>query len=388
MQPLRGFLKKPRTLQAQMSLRILAPLALIFAAWMIFSVLSVNFLASALVAECQRQFDSPRAASNSEAPGGDAPLDAAGWRLGIEETLRFVSALFIAVGLALIGMVMFVIRKSIGRVAAPLNAIQEQTRKLVQGENIEPLPESGIVEIDALENETLKMAARISSYQSGLHRYVVALTKSQEDERRRIARELHDETAQSLLVISRRLELLLSAEQDPQRREQYEELRHMVSETLAEVRQINRDLRPLMLEDLGLIPALTTLVRAARQGEGALPHARFETTGQPIPLSAVQELALFRITQETLANVRKHARATGVSVNLTFAPETIQLTITDDGQGFVVPPALFDFAQQDCFGLVGVQERVLAVGGSLSIQSAPGEGTKVTVTFPVMDPAP
>lgn len=161
------------------------------------------------------------------------------------------------------------------------------------------------------------------------------------------------------------------------------ELQTMVTETLRGVRQISRDLRPLVLEDLGLIPALRTLVRAMREGEGAVPHARLDVSGTPVNLSPDQDLALYRITQEALANVRKHAHATGVRVDLSHDTSTVQLEIRDDGQGFEVPAALIELARRCSFGLVGIQERVWAVDGALSVTSAPGHGTRLCVTMPI-----
>lgn len=157
----------------------------------------------------------------------------------------------------------------------------------------------------------------------------------------------------------------------------------MVADALRGLRQISRDLRPLVLEDLGLIPALRTLVRSAREGVGAVPHARLEVSGQPVGLGTEQELALYRITQEALTNIRKHARATGVRVDLAFDTSTVRLDIGDDGWGFEVPASLNDFAQRGSFGLMGIQERVWAVGGTLSIKSTPGHGTQLIVTMPI-----
>jgi two-component system sensor histidine kinase DegS len=156
----------------------------------------------------------------------------------------------------------------------------------------------------------------------------------------------------------------------------------MVTRTLVGLRQINRDLRPLILEDIGLIPALQTLVRAARRGDGAIPHTKFEIIGQQFPMSQEHELALYRITQEALANIRRHAHATGVTVELSFGSGGVKLEVVDDGKGFEEPSSLTDFAQHDHFGLLGIQERVWAVGGSLSIQSSPGRGTRLIVTIP------
>jgi signal transduction histidine kinase len=229
----------------------------------------------------------------------------------------------------------------------------------------------------------MKMGTQISAYRVGLRRYVGAITKSQEEERLRIARELHDDTIQSLLALSRRLELYKSSENSPERREKLAELQDMATRILVAVRQISRDLRPLILEDMGLIPALQTLVRGTRLGEGAIPHAKFETIGQQSPLSPELELALYRITQEALTNIRKHAVATRVKVELSFGFGVVKLEVTDDGKGFEEPWSLTDFAQLDHFGLLGIQERVWTVGGSLTIHSSPGQGTNIVVTIPV-----
>jgi signal transduction histidine kinase len=227
------------------------------------------------------------------------------------------------------------------------------------------------------------MGAQISAYRVGLRRYVGAITKSQEEERLRIARELHDDTIQSLLALSRRMELYQSSENSPERREKLTELQDMATGILVAVRQISRDLRPLILEDIGLIPALQTLVRAARLGEGAIPHAKFETIGQPFPISPELELALYRITQEALTNIRKHADATRVKVEISFGDGVVKLEVIDDGKGFEEPWSLTDFAQLDHFGLLGIQERVWTVGGSLTIHSSTGQGTQLIVTITV-----
>jgi len=248
---------------------------------------------------------------------------------------------------------------------------------------VAPVAESQITEIDALGRDFSRMAAQIESYRAGLRRYVGAMTHSQEEERRRLARELHDETVQSLLTIARRLELYQASESDPERQARLAELQTLVSDTLRGLRQISRDLRPLVLEDLGLIPALRTLVRAAREGVGAVPHARLEVSGPPVILEAEQELALYRITQEALTNIRRHAHATGVRVDLVFDGSTVRLDIGDDGWGFEVPSSFNEFAQRGSFGLMGIQERVWAVGGTLSIKTAPGHGTRLSVTMPI-----
>lgn len=323
-----------------------------------------------------------------------APIESSGWGLVIQESwdsvtepVELIGMAIITTGLASIILAVVLSWKGFERIAAPILALQKLTEELAKGEKINMIPESGIAEIDALEYAFSRMAQQISAYRAGLHRYVGAITKSQEDERRRIARELHDDTLQGLLAISRRLELYQSSVSNPGRAETLAEIQDIINKTVEGIRRINRDLRPLMLEDLGLIPALQALVQSARQGEGAIPHARFKVHGKEFPLSPEQELTLYRITQEALTNIRKHAHATGVSVDLFFASSSVKLEVSDNGKGFIVPTALTDFAQRDHFGLLGMQERVWAVGGALDIQSSPGQGTRLMVTIPISNPA-
>lgn len=321
---------------------------------------------------------------------GFAPIPGTGWGLVIQEpwasvanSVRVFDAIIIVVGLIVISAVILLTRRSVERVTEPIQMLAEESARLAEGKQIEVLQESGIQEIDALENAFSKMATKINHYRTGLHRYVGAITDSQEAERRRIARDLHDETVQSLLAIERHLELYQSQNSDPEHGEQLENLRAMVEQTLQGVRQINRDLRPLILEDLGLVPALQTLVREARQGVGAVDDVEFKTSQAKIDLQPEQELALYRITQEALANVRKHADASHVRIHLVVDDHSVHLRIDDDGVGFQVPPAITDFARRGSFGIVGIQERALAVGGTASIRSVPGEGTRVTVILPI-----
>jgi signal transduction histidine kinase len=322
---------------------------------------------------------------------GYAPISTAGWGLIIQEPWDSVNAparsygmMMVAAGLLSFIPVVLLAWAGVRRILIPIQALSGQARQLASLEGVEPVAESGISEIDSLEHTFDQMARQIASYRLGLRRYVGAITQKQEDERRHIARELHDETIQSLLAISRRLELEQASENDPQQAGHLAEIQSQIGDTLAGVRQISRDLRPLVLEDLGLLPALQALARGARQGPGAVPQVKLETPQEPVHLPPQQELALYRITQEALTNARKHAHPTGVRVALEISETEILLGIADDGEGFEVPDSLADLAQKGCFGLMGIQERVWAMGGRLSIQSARGEGTHLQVCMPVI----
>jgi len=325
---------------------------------------------------------------------GYAPIKGTPWGLIVREQwdavvapVQAYSVLAGGIGLAAILVSIYLLGQGVQQIAKPLHLLAEQSTRLAAGESVEPIHESEIAEIKDLESSFNQMALQIASYRSGLRLYVEAMTHLQEEERKRLARELHDETTQSLLAIARRLELMQSSEDDQPRQTRLSELQKMISDTLRGVKEISRDLRPLLLEDLGLVPALQSLVRSAREGEGAIPHTQFKVHGEPAKLTTDQELTLYRITQEALTNIRKHAHATGIEVELSFHAAKVQLTIRDDGQGFVVPDSITELAQRGSFGLVGIQERVWGVGGQMTIDSTLGRGTQLSVRMPIISDA-
>jgi signal transduction histidine kinase len=327
-----------------------------------------------------------------ENPSGDllvqgfAPVGGTGWGLIVREPWQeviqpirhFQIIAGIVVILAIIITVLFLWRGT-QRITSPIRSLVAQTRNLSEGETIESVPISGLQEVDMLAQAFEQMAVRITSYRAGLRRYVEAITTSQEEERRRIARELHDETIQNLVAISRRIELLQSHEVNSVDLKRLSDLQSTVEETLRGVRQICRDLRPLALEDLGFIPALQAHV-SINQEAGL--NASLEVKGQPDKLHPGQELALYRIIQEALANARKHAHAERINIRLAYEDGFVQLEIQDNGVGFDVPSTLNELAQYGNFGLIGIQERVWSVGGALDIISSPGKGTRLYIRVP------
>ncbi len=323
---------------------------------------------------------------------GYAPVSIAGWGLVVVEPwddviapVQNYSTSLTLTGLGGVAVITLLLWYGVRRITNPVRRLAEGTNRLAAGEAVEPVAPGGILEIDLLGRSFNRMAEQIASYRAGLRRYLGAMTKSQEDERRHLARELHDETTQSLLAITRRLELYQAYESNPDKLKQLREIQIMLVETLGGIRQISRDLRPLILEDLGLVPALEVLARTTHENDGGHLEVNLEVTGNPFHLSAEQELSLYRITQEALANIRKHAYAQQAQVNLTFSRKALELVVTDDGKGFRIPAALAELAQKGHFGLMGIQERVWAVGGSLTVQSEPGRGTRVAVTIPLHD---
>jgi signal transduction histidine kinase len=154
----------------------------------------------------------------------------------------------------------------------------------------------------------------------------------------------------------------------------------MVTGAIASVRQFSRDLRPLTLEDLGLAAAMQYLVNQLAQSEGI--HVKLEIEGEVEGLSNDMETAIYRILQETLNNVKKHADATEVEVLAQFTRRQIKLTVRDNGQGFEVPEAITDLASLGSFGLMGLHERVQLFGGEITVKSQPGKGTTVQMAIP------
>jgi signal transduction histidine kinase len=143
------------------------------------------------------------------------------------------------------------------------------------------------------------------------------------------------------------------------------------------VRRFSHELRPQVLDQLGLMPALELLIEELNE-EGKT-NARLEVIDFEQRLSPEVELALFRIAQEALHNVRRHAQATETVVRMEFTPEQVKLNVTDNGRGFELPKALSDFAGRGKLGLIGMQERTRLLDGSFSIESQLGEGTTIAV---------
>ena len=215
--------------------------------------------------------------------------------------------------------------------------------------------------------------------------YVRQITRAQEDERQRIARDLHDDTIQALIAFSRRLEVLLPSSREGSERlpattlQRIRELRDQMDEVIKGVRRFSQALRPSVLDDLGLLPALEGLVSLTER-EGI--QTRFQVLGEKRRFSPEAELTLFRIAQEALNNVRKHAHATSVVVTVEFTDGAVQLTLQDNGKGFSPPALTGDLAASGKLGLVGMYERARLLGGSLEVQSKAGLGTRVTVNVP------
>lgn len=203
--------------------------------------------------------------------------------------------------------------------------------------------------------------------------------RAQEEERKRVARELHDDTAQALTALLMKLRALERSFPHQEARRELEELRMLVSETLEGVRRLAVDLRSSILDDLGLPSATTTYVQQFARVWGLPVHLRVgRIEGR---LAPDVELAVYRVLQEALTNVAKHSRANQAWVSLGRRRGQLVLTVRDDGRGFDVAAVLRD--RERGLGLFGMQERMALVGGSLSVRSRPGAGTEVVAKVPL-----
>jgi signal transduction histidine kinase len=203
------------------------------------------------------------------------------------------------------------------------------------------------------------------------------VVEGQELERKRLARELHDETGQALTSILLGLRSIEEAVADrPEVRESVLALRELVVETLHDVRRLAVELRPKALDDFGLVPALERLAETFSEQTALDVHVQAVLGDERLPHEI--ESALYRIVQEALTNVIKHAQATTVSVVLTKKGDGVAVVIEDDGRGF--DPAE---ARDDGLGLVGMRERIALLGGRVTIESSERGGTTVAVEVPV-----
>ena len=208
--------------------------------------------------------------------------------------------------------------------------------------------------------------------------YIAEITKAQEEERKRIARELHDDTAQSLATLSLDIEAISAAKDQLSQEavQRLEELRAKTVTMLGGLRRFVHELRPADLDQVGLVPALESLSKEL--SNEVKITARVEVTGSERRLPGDAELVLFRIAQEALRNVRKHSEATEAVIRVEFAPGTVRMNVIDNGCGFEVPEVPGDFAGNGKLGLIGMHERA-RLDGSFSVQSQVGKGTTVTV---------
>ena len=291
-------------------------------------------------------------------------------------------ALFAITGLIISAIVNNLVLKLALR---PLDDLQSAVDEVRQGNlNVQVTP-------DALADERFErlfatfnqMVATLEADAQQLHRLSRLILQAQEDERQRVARELHDEAAQALTSLLVHLRLLERAHNPEEAQQRVEELRQLTAQALEEVRRVALDLRPKILDDLGLEAALGW--RTDELNAGGNLQAKLEIDGLRQRIPHELELVLYRVAQEALNNVARHAQADHATIALRQSSGWLTLEVRDDGVGFDLAGTQDPRrdGRDGGLGLMGMQERLGMVGGTLQIESRPQIGTQVLARVPL-----
>ena len=295
-------------------------------------------------------------------------------------------------------------------IAKPVSALTAAAEGIAGGDLNDPIPQSGWDEVGRLgaalekmrtslrdligvvaaanqqlehrvEERTAELARvndQLRQREDDLARLYEKVVAAQEDERKRIARELHDDTSQSLAVLVMAIDsatATLKSGKTPR----LEEARALAVRTIEEVHRMILDLRPSVLDDLGLQSAIRWYAERHLVSRGISVRCEFDAPDRRFP--AAFETALFRVCQEAMSNIARHAHAESVLIQLSEAEGVIRIEIEDDGRGF--EPDNVSHSERRHFGLMGIEERVEILGGKVKIDSAPGQGTRVRLEVPL-----
>lgn len=274
-------------------------------------------------------------------------------------------------------------RMALGDLGTPIRiSAEDEVGKLAQSLDIMRLKLRKATEEISTINRDLESQVRERTARLGevLRKVITA----QEEERYRLARELHDETAQTLGALSIALDRVRDDLQDTsqQTKEQLMEAKDIATRLLEETRRLILDLRPLALDDLGLGPAIRWYAETRLEEKGVATTVEVEQPATRMPKHI--EVSLFRLVQEAVNNIAKHANAQHASVRLAFPDSIISLVMTDDGKGFDVDRVLGVGSSARNVGLLGMQERIKLLNGRFHIRSQEGKGTEVAIEIPLV----
>jgi PAS domain S-box-containing protein len=273
--------------------------------------------------------------------------------------------------------------------------------RLLRGEAMEQRYEQRLIKKDGSE-AIMQLATRVifsggkpQSFQNmardvteerklrdNLHFYLSQVLQAQEEERKRLARELHDDTSQQILLLTHGIDNIASQSDNSlsgELRNELDELYELSKQIYQGVKRYAQALRPGILDDLGLVPAIKWLAQEVNNLTGIEVQVKIDAI---LSLAPETQLVLFRIVQEALNNVQRHSGASEASITVDCQETAIRVTITDNGKGFNLPQQLSDFASQGKLGLTGMVERIRLVGGGIEVSSQIGKGTKIIVKAP------
>ena len=238
------------------------------------------------------------------------------------------------------------------------------------------------IALEVAQKEQQRITEQLKQLQQNLRFYLKQATRAQEEERKRISHELHDDTIQALVVLSRELDALATSGEglSEANRQQLETLWQQTDNILQGVRRLSQDLRPAALDRLGLLPGLEWLASSTTESSGIATTVTVEGTERRLPEEVA--VAIFRIAQETLRNVWRHSGASNAEITVKFDERLTTLTVRDDGTGFDLPGDISELARAGKLGLTGIKERAQLVGGTTTVKSSPGQGATITVELP------
>jgi signal transduction histidine kinase len=336
------------------------------------------------------------------------PLSSAHWGIVIrqseEEALapaRELRQSLIIFGVVLIGISFLFVFITTQNVIRRINSLAMASQRLAGGDLASPVIRLGKDEIGILSKNFDEMRAKLVTSQGELrHLYEDAQRKEeirgellhdllsiQEEEKRRIARELHDETSQTLVSLNANLEAAIA--KLPTDAAQAEALLRKTQRQsvniLEEMHRLIYELRPVILDDLGLVTAIQWLVENSLQQSGIAVN--FKAKGRVRRLDNQLAITLFRVIQEATNNIARHADAKSVNISLYFMKSLIKITVTDDGRGFDVEEAINTKDKPRGLGILGMKERVLLMKGNIEIRSRPGDGTEIDIEMPLFKEA-
>ncbi|MDW7673920.1 MAG: sensor histidine kinase [Bacillota bacterium] len=265
-------------------------------------------------------------------------------------------------------------RNELERSLKKLNEMVEKAEGLVS--------QVGLV-LKLLGNNLQGISDKIEGVQQ-LQQMGFKIIQAQEEERKRVAREIHDGPAQAMANIVMRAEVCerMLAVKPEKVAEELQELKRLIRESLQDLRKVIFDLRPMALDDLGVVPTLKRYLSDFQ--EKYRIYTEFHFRGQEQRFSSSIEVAIFRTVQEALTNIKKHAEASQVHVNLEFTKTKVNLIIKDDGKGFDLDQTLRDVDREN-YGLVSMRERIELLEGEIKMSSKIKKGTEIKVVIPIKD---
>ena len=218
--------------------------------------------------------------------------------------------------------------------------------------------------------------------QENVRAYIQQITRAQEEERKRISRDLHDDVSPDLIILIQKLDKLASTQQLKLATvtDNLEDIRGQAVKALEGLRATAQGLRPRIIDDLGMVAALEWIAEELERDQHI--RTKVETKNMERALPPETQILLFRIAQEALNNIRKYAKAFNVTIRVEGGEKNVKMTVTDDGQGFEAPGKIEGMVSAGRLGLMGMHERAMLLNGILQIKSAPGKGTEITVTLP------